>query len=326
MKKIFITGGSGFIGTNFIDVFAGKEYEILNYDLSSPLKKEHIPYWEKGDLMNASELRKKLVDFNPDWVVHLAARTDCDENITVEDGYQVNTTGTDNLLQAVKACSQVDRVIITSTQFVCGPGRLPKHDEDYYPHTVYGQSKVETERLTRSANLDCCWTLIRPTNVWGPWHMRYSREFWKIVDKGLYFHPGVKSPTRSYGYVGNLVWQVIEILNAQKDNVDGEVFYVGDRSVVIQKWIEAFHHEISNGKKMKAIPFPILKGIGKVGDLISSVMGKPFYITTSRLKSMTTDYDTPMAKTFELLGEPPYSLETGVRETVKWFKCWKNGR
>lgn len=70
-------------------------------------------------------------------------------------------------LDVIKATPSVERVIITSSQFVCGPGYIPKHDEDFAPVTVYGQSKVLTEQLTRQAGLRCVWTIVRPTNIWG---------------------------------------------------------------------------------------------------------------------------------------------------------------
>ena len=51
-----------------------------------------------------------------------------------------------------------------------------------------------------------------------------------------------------------------------------------------------------------------------------------FPITLSRYKSMTTNNPAPMAKTFELLGKPPYSLEEGVAMTVDWLNSFWGGR
>ena len=45
-----------------------------------------------------------------------------------------------------------------------------------------------------------------------------------------------------------------------------------------------------------------------------------FPITTSRYRSMTTENAADMEKTFEVLGEPPYSLEAGIAETIDWMK------
>ena len=208
---------------------------------------------------------------------------------------------------------------MTSSQYVCGPGRLPENDEDFYPHTVYGHSKVETERLTREADLACEWVIIRPVNIWGPYHERYSREFWKIADKGLYLHPEVPSPTRTYGYVGNVVWQIMQLMILDVEKVDRQVFYTGDKPINIEEWVYGFCIGF-RGKTPPAIPIWLIRLMGKTGDIISKFIRKPFYITTSRLNSMTEDYYAPMDKTFKVLGEPPYSLESGIKETVTWYR------
>ena len=149
--KILITGGSGFIGTNLVDAFAQDTVSIFNYSNQPPLDSAQARFWRQGDILDAPALRTAFEGFQPDCVIHLAARADCDESTTVETGYPVNTTGTKNVLDAIRITPSVKRAIITSTQFVCGPGRLPQNDEDYFPETVYGHSKVITERLTRDA-------------------------------------------------------------------------------------------------------------------------------------------------------------------------------
>jgi len=46
----------------------------------------------------------------------------------------------------------------------------------------------------------------------------------------------------------------------------------------------------------------------------------PFYLTSVRYRSMTSDYPVAMEKTFEALGRGPYSLEEGIAETVQWLR------
>lgn len=317
--KIFLTGGSGFIGTNLVTELVHRGHDVLNYDLSGPRCEDHVAYWQKGDLLDADGLRVAMTEFSPEVVFHLAARADCDENTTVEAGYRANTDGSANFLAAVKAIPSVKRAVIVSSQYVAGPSRLPQSDEDYFPHTVYGQSKVITEQWTRAADLPCCWTLIRPTNVWGPWHPRYPREFWRIAAKGLYFHPGGAPVRRCYAYVGNVVWQMLRVLDLPVEQVNGQTFYVGDEVDDIYGWASGFC-QVLCGRPAPKIPRPLLRAIALGGDAISTVTGKPFYLTSSRYRSMTSDYPTPMEKTFSVLGRGPFSLEEGIDQTVNWLR------
>ena len=317
--KILITGGSGFIGTPVVARLLAAGHDVLNFSLQAPHDPAHAPHWRKGDILDADALRAAMTEFAPDRVMHLAARTEMDEATTAETGFRANTQGTRNFLAAVQATPSVRRMLMCSSQFVCKPGRLPSHDEDYFPATVYGQSKVITEQETRRADLACEWVIVRPTNIWGPWHPRYPQEFWRIARKGLYVHPGGKPVVRCYGYVGNVADQMVSLMEQPAEKIDRQTFYVGDPAADIYLWADAFCHAL-NGKPARKVPRPILRAAGLAGDVITTLTGKPFYITSSRYRSMVTDYVTPMEKTYTVLGAPRISLEQGVAETVAWLR------
>jgi len=317
--KILITGGSGFIGTYVVNRLLAKGHDVSNISLHSPHESAHRSYWREGDILDADFLQRAMTEFQPDQVMHLAARTEMDEKTTAETGFLANTQGTRNFLAAVQATPSVRRMLICSSQFVCGPGRLPAHDEDYFPATVYGQSKVITEQETRRADLRCEWVIVRPTNIWGPWHPRYPQEFWRIARKGLYVHPGGKPVVRCYGYVGNVADQMVALLEQPSQKINRQTFYVGDPADDIYRWADAFCRAL-HGHQARKVPRSILRTAGLGGDIITALTGKPFYITSSRYRSMVTDYVTPMEKTYALLGPPKISLEEGVRETVAWLQ------
>jgi nucleoside-diphosphate-sugar epimerase len=320
--RILITGGSGFIGTNAIEAMSRKGHTILNYSLHAPLDEKQAPFWQAGDVLDASATKSAFQQFKPDWVLHLAARAECDENTTLEQGYRVNIEGTRNVLDAIRATPSIQRAIVTSSQFVCAPGRLPRNDEDYFPETIYGQSKVVTEQLTREANLGCCWTIIRPTNIWGPWHLRYRREFWHVVERGFYVHPGRQPVIRCYGYVKNVVHQIQRIFESDRGLVDRKTIYLGDPPINLFDWTDGFSRALT-GRPVRVIPRALLRLLALVGDIPTRLTGKAFLINSSRFRSMTSDYPTPMEETFELLGENPYTLERGIAETVDWLRSYR---
>lgn len=316
--KVLVTGGSGFIGTNLMSkLLSLGKYTVLNVDSEKPHIKEHEAFWANCSILDAQKLKDVVENFKPDAVIHLAAKTDTDPQHSLED-YDVNMKGSENLFNAIKNCTSIKHAIITSTQFVNQYHGVPKHDEDFAPHTKYGESKVIMEKMLRNFGLTCAWTIIRPTNIWGPWHIRYPHEFWKVLSKGLYFHPGKQPVIRSYGYVGNVVFQIISILESETEKVDKQVFYVGDMPIDIYYWVNGFSLK-QIGKKVKVMPRFFVKLLAITGDVLA-VFKIRFPLTSSRYKSMTSSNSAPMEKTIAAFGTPPYTLEQGIDETVQWLK------
>lgn len=322
--RLLVTGGSGFIGTNLVSAAVEAGDEVRNLDRTPPLDTRQHPFWRRCDILDAGGLAEALAEFAPSHVLHLAARTDTETDDPLE-AYPANTTGTANLLAAVRATPSVEHLVVTSTQFVHRPGRLPEHDRDYDPHTVYGQSKVVTEQLTRDADLACGWTLIRPTTVWGPWCLRYTEGFFPALRRGLYLHPGRAPCRRSYGYVGNVVHQIRRIFELERRAVDRRTFYVGDEPIVLLDWVNAFAEELT-GRPARVAPRPLVRGVAWLGDAFQALTGRPAPLQSARLRSMVEDYDTPMKATFDVLGEPPVGLREGVRATLRWLHEWERNR
>ena len=188
--RILVTGGSGFIGTNYIELLLKSgETGFINLDNRSPRNAAHKSFWQECDLLDAPCLKKIIADFLPTHVVHLAAKTGLDEFRL--DAFAANMDGVENLLFALEEVPSVERVIFTSSLLVCRMGYVPEHDTDYQPTTLYGQSKVEGEKIIRTQkNLPYAWTIIRPISIWGPWGEEPYKNFFKAIAQGWYFHIG----------------------------------------------------------------------------------------------------------------------------------------
>jgi nucleoside-diphosphate-sugar epimerase len=314
--RLLVTGGSGFIGTNLMAFYIRKGIPLVNLDWNLPLDPGQREWWRRVDIMDPHTLEAAFAEFKPTHVVHLAARTDTEEKVDV-DAYRQNHEGTRILLDVVKRTPGIEHIIVTSTQFVCEAGYQPRHDLDFKPFTIYGESKRLTEMITREAGLSCAWTIIRPTTIWGPWSLRYRDVMFRVMRKGLYFHPGKGRVVRSYGYVGNVVWQIDRMLTVPREKVDQQVFYVGDPPFDLKVWVEGISRELVN-KPVRYIPTWIIRGVALVGDVLQFV-GIPFPITSGRFRSMTSDYVTPMDRTIDALGEAPFTMEAGVKEMVRWY-------
>ena len=125
--------------------------------------------------------------------------------------------------------------------------------------------------------------------------------------------------TRScYGYVGSIVDEVLTILAHKDGSLSGKTFYVGDPPIDIYEWTNAFSLELT-GKPVPLVPRAALLALAKVGDLVIKFGGN-FPIFSSRFRSMTEDYVTPMGPTYAALGSPRMSMKEGVHETVEWLR------
>ena len=313
--KILITGASGFIGTNLLESFR-EDFEVLNVDFKAPRNAQHVDYWRNVDIVDFPSLQKVVVDFNPDYIVHLAARTDLDGK-TLED-YNANTIGVENILKVANELPALKKIVITSSMLVCKAGYMPQHQHDYNPTTVYGESKVRTEQITWSNPPTCDWAILRPTSIWGPWFGVPYRNFFDMVKSKMYFHIGHRSCSKTYGYVENAVYQIKQILFNETTDNDNKVFYLGDRpAIYIEEWADQIAGQL--GHKVIRFPYWMMKCAALVGDMLSK-FGLHFPMTSFRLKNMTTDNIINVDNTYQIAPNPPIERIEGIKRTLKWME------
>lgn len=314
--RLLITGGSGFIGTNLVEHFAISGTEFINLDITCNHSPVLASAWRDCDVMDEQAVERLFREFRPTHVVHLAARTDC-RGRRLND-YLQNTEGTRNVLKAAVGTKSVRRVVLASTQFVCQPGHIPTHAEDYRPHTAYGESKIVMERIVRAMDPPFTWTIVRPTTIWGPWLIRHRRQVFPALRWGLYMHPGKSPVMRTWGYVGNVVHQLLRILELPDEIVHRQVFYLGDEPIDLREWVNAFSRRL-RGREVRIAPRAVVRGLAVIGDLLA-VAGFDPPLTSSRYRSMTRDYLCPMEETFRVLGPSPFTMTEGVEATMRWLR------
>ena len=320
MDKILITGGSGFIGTNLIEYLKGlNSFEILSIDIAKPKINSQQSLWKNVDIRNKESLTKVIRVFNPDYVIHLAARTDL--NGTTLNDYDANIGGVSNLLDVLEDVPNLKRVIFTSSMYVCEPGYMPKDFEDYAPHTLYGESKVETEKIIKSRNPQYEWCIIRPTSIWGPWFGEPYNKFFHIVLKHMYFHMGSRACRKTYGYIDNAIYQIMSLLNTDSEKMNRKVFYIGDYEPYdITEWA----NEIAGyaGIKIPRIPYFCFKLAGWFGDFLK-LFGMAFPMTSFRLHNMTTDNVHDLRPIQKLAPNLPVGRKEGTKKTLQWISQTK---
>lgn len=313
-EKIVITGGSGFIGTNFIERFKNY-YEIYNLDVRCPKIKSHNRFWIEADLLNEQRLLLLLKRIKPTIVIHLAARTDLDgKNLS---DYNSNTIATQNLINSLNKAGTIKRVIFTSSKFIVPNGHKQQHLRDYNPHTPYGTSKVVLEQLVFSANLSMTWCIIRPTSIWGEWFGEPYLQFFKRVQSGRYFNIKYNTASKTFGYVGNTIYQIQRILQAPKEVINREIFYLGDyQDLVVNYWAQKI--ALQTDTQIQEIPLGLIKSAGFLGDFLK-IFNIKFPMNTFRLENMTTSCVNELGPIKNIAPKLPYDLEKGISNTLKWI-------
>lgn len=321
-KKFLITGGSGFIGTNLIDYLLLQNMEILNIDIKSPKKKAHLEYWVNLDINNKNLLSTEVKKFNPDFIFHLAARTDLNGK-SLED-YKTNYKGVENIITSAKGLNNLNVIVFASSRLVCKIGYVPSGDNDYIPTTYYGESKVLAEKIIKksSTSMKYNWIIVRPTSIWGPWFSTPYYDFFLTIYKGRYFHPSRQKILKSFGFVGNTVFQLFKISENSKI-LNRKVIYLCDNEPIILNEMANQIGKVFKKNKIYTIPFFVLKIAAYVGDFIKILGYKNPPLTTFRLRNISQNmiYDNrPLKNIYPKL---PYTLNDGINLTCKWMKFIK---
>lgn len=311
---VVITGGSGFIGTNLVEFYLLRGIKVYNFDISRPINPQHNDHWIRCDILDLVELKAAFERISPDYIVHLAARTDLD-GTGLED-YAVNIQGTINLIEVLSSLKGLKKVLFTSSMLVCRPGYIPHNDMDFNPSTVYGRSKVQMEILIRNARFQYDWAIIRPTSIWGPWFGTPYRDFFDMVMQKRFIKISGMSCQKTYGFVLNSIFQIDKLLTSGPTR--DKVFYIGDMPPLkIQEWADEIANQAGNNKPF-SLPYSVFFIAAKLGDLLKFGSIK-FPITTFRLKNMTTNNVVPLDNLMDITGPPPYNTKEGVSITLTWI-------
>lgn len=319
--RLFVTGGSGFIGTTIVARALARGDAVLNVDIKAPNVEAQMPNWRELNILERDELIRTVAEFKPDYVIHLAAATGVDIPIPDPSHFLTNTQGVDNLVAAIRAAGTVKRAIYISSLLVCENGHVPKSDTEYCPPNPYGQSKVDGELIVRRSEHGSEWVIVRPTSVWGPWFEHSYKKFFQMVSRGIYVHIRKAADiVKPITYVGNASYMMETLLTAPSNRVASQTFYLGDYpECTVRQWGETVRRE-TGARWIPTLPYLPLKLAALFGDGLKLLGMHGFPLTSFRLKNLMTGAHYPIGKTQDAVGPLPYTLADGVRETVRWMR------
>lgn len=247
-KKIFLTGGAGFIGAKLIERLEAKN-EIVVFDL---LSRNSLKDSDAATSSNLSIVEGDILDFDKlkaamrgaDMVVHLAAIAGIDTVIlSPTNTMQVNILGTSNVLRAAREVGGIERFIDFSTSEVFGQRAFKSEENDYTimgavgeARWTYAVSKLAAEHLTHAyyKEFGLPTVVLRPFNIYGPGqvgegavHAFICRA---IRNEDLEIH-GDGTQIRAWCYVDDMIEAILCCL--ENPNAVGESFNIGNSRAVV---------------------------------------------------------------------------------------------
>lgn len=305
-KKILITGGAGFIGSNFVHFMfkSHPEYKIVVLDnLSYAGRKENLQdvldkiTFIKGDIRNKADVETAMKGCEE--VVHFAALTHVDRSIIeAGDFVQTDVFGTFNLLEAAKKF-EIKKFLYISTDEVYGSIKTGsfKETDNLKPRNPYSASKAGADLLCQSyfETYGLPILITRSSNNYGPF--QHPEKF--IPKATIYTLLGKKIPV--YGKGENI----------------RDWIYVGDNceaiNLVLQKGKFGEIYNICGKQEIQNITIVkiILKLLSKGEDLIEFVKDRPGH---------DLRYSLDISKIEKLGWKPKIKFEEGIKKTVYWYK------
>lgn len=306
LHKIIVTGGAGFIGSEFVRQMAALECQLvvidkLTYagDLDRLADVKGSFKFYKTDICDRLRVESIFKKEKSKYVVHFAAESHVDRSIADAGPFiDTNIKGTQVLLDACRV-NKVQKFIHMSTDEVYGEIRKGQFFENspIAPNSPYAASKAAADLLVqsyiRTYQFPAC--IVRPSNNYGPW--QYPEKFIPVVTLAALHNK--KIPVYGRG------------LNMR------EWLYVGDCAqavrIILEKGKQGEIYNIGSGQEMRNIDLAkaILKILGKPESLIEYVKDRAghdfrYSLNISKIKK-------------ELGWMPQAKLEEGIRQTVGWY-------
>lgn len=326
MKRILVTGGAGFIGSNFIQYILDKQQDLVllldldlltyagNLENLEPVKDDPRYRFVKGDIRDKTLVEKLFAEYDFDTVVHFAAESHVDRSILEPEVFlTTNIIGTQTLLDAAKRHWNLDPDNKHSREYRPGVRYLQVSTDEVYgalgktgmftettplaPNSPYSASKTGADLIVRAYHqtYGLPVNITRCSNNYGPY--QFPEKLIPLMihnarqDKPLPVY-GDGMQIRDWLHVKDHCSAIATVLEKGKT---GEVYNIGG----------------NNEKANIEIVRLILEALGKPESLITYVRDRPGHDRRYAIDN------TKITK--ELGWAPAYTFEEGIKETIRWY-------
>jgi dTDP-glucose 4,6-dehydratase len=306
-NRLLVTGGAGFIGSEFVRLLAQKDYHIVVVDkltYAGDLKRlEEVKgkyAFYKVDIRNKVKVEQIFKNEKPDMVIHLAAESHVDRSIQCADDFiKTNILGTQTLLDMSRN-KGIRKFIHISTDEVYGDIEKGQSYEisPLKPGSPYSASKASADLLIklyiRTFNFPA--TIVRPSNNYGPW--QHPEKFIPVIiykalknERVPIYGKGVN--VREWLYVSDCADAILKVLEEGKL---GEIYNIGS----------------GNERRNIETVREILRILGKSESLVEFVQDRPGHDLRYSLNYCRINND--------LGWNPKVDFNVGIRKTVEWYR------
>ena len=301
MKNLLITGGCGFIGSNYINYIFNKydDYNIINIDamyycasennINEEVRNSERYKLIKGNLCSYDLVYHIVNDYKIDYIIHFAAQSHVQNSF--EDALQYtkdNIVGTHNLLEVVRKYGKIIKFIHVSTDEVYGESMIEKNENKkteesiLCPTNPYAATKASAELIAQSYyySFNIPIIITRGNNVYGPnqYPEKIIPKFIKLLrENNKVTIQGDGSNVRAFIHVDDVVKAFDIIL---EKGIIGEIYNIGSDD-----------NEEYTVKNVAEILIKKIKNTENYGEHIEYIIDRPFndkryYISNQKIKNL----------------------------------------
>ena len=322
--NILITGGTGFIGSRLaLRCLEGGDAVLIFGQVNTPAEVENRKLLESRGaavILGSVTDRDRVIDVlqGIDVVYHLAAAQH-EANVPDQRFWDVNVTGTRNLLEAsVKA--HVQRFLYGSTIGVYGSaGHAPiTNDSPLQPDNIYGVTKLAAENLVLSFQQEMPVVIIRISETYGPGDHRLLKLF-KAIKKNVFFMVGSGRNLHHIIYIDDLIEGLL--LSTMVKEAVGKIFVLAGNEPITTNTIVttiANHLGVSI-RRFRAPLFPFLI-LAAILEATLRPLGIQPPLHRRRMDFFTKSFAFSLEHPTKVLGfTPRYNFNQGIAETLRWY-------
>ncbi len=320
--KVFLTGGTGFIGGEVARQLRGGDDDVACL-VRNPEKAAGLSALGcelvRGDLSDAAAIRAGMAGC--DAVVHAAAMYEVGIPAKQRPAmFEANVRGTERILRTALE-EKIPRVVHVSTVGIFGNTHHQVVDESYeHPGreftSYYEETKLEAHRIAQrmieSDDLPCM--IVQPGGVYGP------GDTSQVADLLEQFFAG-RMPLIPFPELGICLSHVEDIANGILLALDkgklGETYVISGPVTTMREAIETVAGLTGRKAPKHAVPVPLIKAMTPIGPLVGKLMGQPPNLRELISSADGVTFWASHEKASRELGYAPRGLEQGLRETLE---------